>query len=566
MTAPIMRFLKRRAAKVAGLAGLAGLLCGYGWIQAKGFTPGTGEDDCEGYFILGKRLAAGEPAGVVEPDPFAFQSHVWVRNGRGELLPKYAPGYPLLVGLAARLGGDRAAFAVSPVCGGLALVGAWLLFGVWMRPLAALLATTVLACNPAFLDYASYPLSHIPEMAFAVWGCWSLWRWLRQPVSWCGAVATGLLLGAAAGIRHTAILMAAPAGVAVIAALARRGRRNVVAARVVAMAAAFAVVPVAVALYQWRWFGAPMASGYALTGEQDALHWRFALANFGHLNDGIQRQLAPFVAPLGLVGMLAVGPRTERAMRVLAFLGTYVVYLSYYWAPASMAYYRFLLPAVPLLVGSAFLLLDACLPTPSGRRLAVVVTAAACLSHAWPNLSRRAFEGRLLSSAATGQAVAGKAIAPHLDDDAVLFLAPPLDTGMGAFRRYRPYALNAFDPLYIERKMPVDAESMKPGRAMLPQSSGENIMVQEARRAEWLDLYQRLGGEGLALKRNELAATWLRQGRQVAFLVPVGRRPWLARTFPELVLQTRATFETPGIGAWMLVVAEFPDAPDANGS
>lgn len=540
---------------------LLAIVVGYGWVQGRGFTPGAIEDDSEGYFILGKRLAAGEPAGRVEDDPFVYQSHVWVRNGRGELLPKYAPGYPLLVGLAARFGGDRAAFAVAPACGGLALVGAWLLFGRWMRPGPALLATLVLAVNRAFLDYASYPLSHVPEMAFLLWGAWALWSWLRHPDSWTYAALAGLLLGSAVAIRHTAILQAPAVGIALWLGLAAdRTRWRPRAWRALLLCVAFGVGPALVAGYQTRWFGNPFLSGYALSGEQNAFQWAYAAANFAKLNHGLATELALFVAVPGLLGLLAAGPAAERWMRALMVLGPYLVYGTYYWSPPNMAYYRFLLPAVPLLIGGAFLLLDG-IPSRGGRWLAMACTTLVCVGQAWPRWAEGLSPRPLLGSRGANHAAAAKAIAPHLAEDAVLLLMPPLDRGMGAFRRYRPYAWGAFDARRIATEMPpwnppaTSTEGRRRGSASMEDWP---IRVQEERRAELQRLYDELGSAGLARRRAELVAEWLAKGREVAVLSPAWR---VAQTQAALRSSAAAwsaatVFDTPSAGQWTLLKAQ----------
>src|SRR5581483_4963588 len=65
----------------------------YAALQYSIFLPAYGEGDCDGYVTLAKRMANGGPLGVVDTNPFMHQTHVWVENARGEVLPKFAPGY-----------------------------------------------------------------------------------------------------------------------------------------------------------------------------------------------------------------------------------------------------------------------------------------------------------------------------------------------------------------------------------------------------------------------------------------------------------------------------------------
>lgn len=551
--------LGRMLFRAAGCAVVLTVLVLYGLAQARNWTAGTVENDCEGYIVLGKRLASGQPAGMVEPDPFVFQSHVWVENARGELLPKYDPGYPVLIGLFTRIGGDEAAFAVSPILGGLAIVGCLLLFRLWMHPFLALLAMLAFAITPMFQAYAGYALTHVPELAFLAWGAYFLWRWRRRPATG-PALAAGLLLGYAATIRYTAILMA---GVLLYAAAVTlfqglRLRRDAIRP-VTVLLLAYAVFPLLLALYHWRWFGHPLASGYALSGEQEAFGFRYLLANVATLNEGLLGRVAYLLFPLGLAGMMAGGPAHERVMRCLWFFGVYGVYAAYYWAPADIAYYRFMLAALPVMVGSAFLLAEAaCRPAPWRHAAGVAIVVLYGLQ-VLPPLVRTAAAGAMMSTQARNQAAAARAIAPHLEPDAVLFLGAPMDLGMGVYRGYRAYRLAAFHPGFIDRAMPPWSE--RTTRAA--QRRGERyrwpVMTQPSRREALAGLYRELGADGLARRRDELVEGFLRDSRQVAFLLPARPTAVERSGVTNVAFEARVTFDTPGYGSWTLHTVSLRD-------
>ena len=178
----------------------------YAYIQITNFNPAYLEVDPEGNLLLAKHIAEGGPIAVKDDDPFMYQSHVWVENKDGKIVPKFAPGYPVLMSIAYLLAGDTAMFAVSPIMGGLALIGSFLLFRMWMSRVSALFGVFCLAVNAMILPYCNYLLTHASDLCFAVWGMYFLWRWKRGLGRFSGIWA-GLLLGGAVTIRHTSALL-----------------------------------------------------------------------------------------------------------------------------------------------------------------------------------------------------------------------------------------------------------------------------------------------------------------------------------------------------------------------
>ena len=299
--------------------------------------------DPDGYLMLAKHIANGGPLAVKENDPFMYQSHVWVENSDGEVAPKFAPGYPVLLAIAYLLGGDDAMFLVSPVMGLLMLVGAYFLFRLWMSRLAALAAVFCLATNAMVLVYSGYLLTHASNACFAVWGMFFLWRWVRGSGRIPAAVA-GLLLGTAVTMRHTSILL----GIVVFAAIVVRWRRarpgqgysRPLVAEAMLLLGAYGFVLLLLGLYDWFIFGSPFTSGYALSGEQYALSLRNIPNHLRTLLKGLNFEGLFLSFPIGLVGLLLAGPTGESLMRVLWFAPLCLFYAAYYWAPGGAAYYR----------------------------------------------------------------------------------------------------------------------------------------------------------------------------------------------------------------------------------
>ena len=399
---------------------LIGILVVYSWIEIAHFTTAYQEPDPDGYLILAKRIARGGPLKVKDDDIFMYQSHVWVENDSGEIAPKFSPGYPFIMAFFYLIGGDDAMFVVSPLLGGIGLIGAYLLFRLWMLNFAALIANLCLATNTMFLIYSGYLLTHASNFCFIVWGMYFLWRWMREERLILGAAA-GLLLGFASIVRHTSILMGLVMMAAVVSKLVEYFRRKTHNERRVSdsetricesrlftdpilicketsrrckaktrmrsrcnsslvdgtearpllhsslskiikttsvLIGCWAFFPFILAIYNYFIFGSPLTTGYSLTNEQSAFAWSHFLHNLPIINKGLIYEALFMVMPLGVAGMFLVGNVTEVLMRVFWFLPLYIVYTAYCWAPTGMAYYRFLICTFPVIIGSAFALLD----------------------------------------------------------------------------------------------------------------------------------------------------------------------------------------------------------------
>ena len=249
--------------KLFTAAALIAILGAYARMERRLFLPACGEPDTAAYFALAERMAAGEPPAQTERDPFRKQEHTWVETPQGELVAKYPPGYPALMAAGLRLGGETGAYLASPIMGGLTLVAAWLLFGLWMSRPLGLLAVLMLALNPMFVFYTSYPLAHAAEVCFVTWGMYFLWNWVRTPRSGAG-LAAGLCLGFSVLVRPTSLLY----GLALLPALAtgadrarREGRRWIRPA--LALLIGYGACLVVQAGYNFALFGHPLKTGYA---------------------------------------------------------------------------------------------------------------------------------------------------------------------------------------------------------------------------------------------------------------------------------------------------------------
>ena len=413
-----------RAERIFAWVAVACVLIGFAFMQVRQFRPGYTEPDPDGYIVMAKRIARGEPIAQPNDDPFRYQTHVWVENERGEVLAKFAPGYPLLMAGGYLLFGDEGVFLVSPVMAILGLLGMFVLARQWMSPTAAFFATLALALTGSYLFYSGYLLTHMTELCVVVWAMVFLWRWLREPNWWAGLLA-GLLLGAATSVRYTAVLFAAVMCIALIATwldVVRRHRRAPWLSTLL-MLAGYAVVPLLLAWYNHAHFGSMWITGYGLSDEQDAFTLENFFAHYQLLNRGLSYELIYLATPLAIVAIAAIGAVRERLMRAIWILPTYVVYAAYYWTSPSNAYYRFLFAAVPCIIAAAFMLIDRIDVRRRNHVIAMVAVVVLIALNGWDHW-RNLYYGEAYLGARQGVTAARHA-SELLEPDAVIFAQRP---------------------------------------------------------------------------------------------------------------------------------------------
>jgi hypothetical protein len=461
MNARSDRWSRARVWAARGLtaAGVALILAGHVRTQRELYTRAYSEPDPDGYLVLAKRMARLGPLGVKDDDIFYYQSHVWVENARGDILPKFAPGYPAVMALFYRFGGDEAMFLVSPISGGLALVGAFLLFRLWMSRFSALMALLFLALNPMFIAYSGYLLTHALDLCVVTWGMYFILQWQRDPRCRWG-IPAGLLLGFACTVRHVnamlcLVVLAAAAGVLV--SRWRRGVRNqsdeaaapppsarLLGWSIAVLLAAYAVFPLLLGLYDRAMFGGWFTTGYALTTEQTSFSWEQLRTFAPNLGQGmLASQMLWIAGPLGLAGILVLGPWSERLMRMLWVFPIVLLYSTYFFNSASSAVTRFLLSTLPAFIGATFALLEKAGATRlrSGLVTASVTGAAVVLALADADSGMRHLQA---SSQSRRLAEVGQYAATTLNSNAVIFSQWPYSNFLGTLRNFRFYELQAF--------------------------------------------------------------------------------------------------------------------------
>lgn len=315
--------------------------------------------DAAGYVEAGRRWRTGElmtPAPLHFWPPLADQgltvSPLAFRPGalRGTEVSLYPLGYPVLLGAATMLGGDLAAYVVSPLFAGLL---AWCVYSIAARAAgngAGLIAALLVAASPVTLIYAIMPMSDVP--ATALWSlAWALS--LRPGVG--PAISAGAAVALAVMVRpHLTPLGLVPLLLVVLEGISgpRRWLWRSTGAFVIVAAAG----PLFVAWSQSVLYGNPMTPGY--------IGWDsfFRVANVSTNLWLLPRQLVVIhsawiflglVAPLFLLtggqrrGSSADAKRTVgSALLVIAL--NYAVYLPY-MPHDDIFFVRFMLPALTAL-------------------------------------------------------------------------------------------------------------------------------------------------------------------------------------------------------------------------
>ena len=343
--------------RVRNLAVLALILAGYVAVQCALWTPACTETDTEGYAVLAWHFARGTSPALVDDDPFRFHSHVWVNIPDGRVMPKYPPGLSVLMALGILCFGHYGIFLVSPLCGLLAIVGAWKLFSLFVDRHWALFGTACLAAHPMLVIYANYPLSHLADCCFAVWGLYFLFLAV-QTFSWRHACVAGLACAAAAAVRPVSALLLLPLATGALALLWKSwhapqvlSRRRAIAT-VTALCMGYLAVSVLHGLYNLHFFGSPFLTGYSFTDEQQAFTAAQFTARYAPLVQALNGSWMPGLILPGFIGLTLLPGRLPRLSLLGLALATIGVYSAYYWGDviqwSFLRFFIFLMPVFML--------------------------------------------------------------------------------------------------------------------------------------------------------------------------------------------------------------------------
>ena len=389
------------------------------------------------------------------------------------------------------------------------MVGAWLLFRLWLKPLSAVMALLTLALLPQYSFYSAYLLTHATSLCLTTWGMYSLWRWLARPGFGWG-LAAGAALGASLTVRPTDALFVLPLAVAAGAALwsgHRTGRTPW--GGTAAMMAAWGLFAALQAAYNYTQFGGLTVSGYALSGEQDGFSLEYFARHFGILMGGLNREFLPVIFPLGLVGLMVWGTPVARAVRLLWFSPVFVTYASYYWVNDNWSCLRFFMSTLPVCIGSAYAVVE---HMPASR----VMRGAAALAvlglfvtltgaGVWTTVRGKPLGDNQGELARVAAKLATKAPA-----DAVIFAKAPLCLSMGPRAAYTVYELDAF------RR----GQGLARFREIDPRRREIDPRQQPERTRRLRDFYETATDQTLLDSERVIVGSSLGSGRTVFFLVP----------------------------------------------
>ncbi|HGJ66782.1 TPA: hypothetical protein ENS27_15580 [bacterium] len=499
-------FCKKNLPDIISYIFLVIIVCIYAYIQITNFTSAYQEVDPDGYLWLAKRMAEFKPLAVKDDDIFMYQSHVWVENKEGGISPKFAPGYPFLMSFAYRLGGDTAMFWVSPIMGGLALIGSFFLFRMWMSRVSSLFGVFLLAVNGMILVYCNYLLTHATDLCFAVWGMFFLWRWKRG-IGKFSNISAGILLGYAITVRHASFLMVTVLISAVVLKWIEslKLKKAIPLKDTAILIGCYCVFPLMLAIYNWAIYDSPFVTGYGLSGEQLAFKWKNISANIRILANGFNYTALFMLFPIGFAGMFLALTFGESMMVVLWVIPLFALYASYYWAPNGMAYFRFLIATFPAFVGSAFAIMDK--PSWSWIRKTIVYAVLSGLIifvTYWD--TRSAVENVVSDFPSRSLAYLSNQVSKVLDDDAVIFSRSPAFCYIGTRKHFRHYDLNIFTASYGANSF---NENTDPKRHPL-----RNDRLRE--------FYKGLTDADLQKKKVDLIRKFISEDRQVAYLLQQG--------------------------------------------
>ena len=337
-------------------AALVGLTLAASWTRGAYIAGGS---DSYGYISEAHLFATGRlradsplmnafphvgPSGVT---PLGYHP---ADDGSRTLVPMYAPGLPLTMAVAERVGGMDAVYVVMPL---LAAVAVWFTYRLGAQvvgPGTGVGAALLLFTSPAFVfQLLGAPMSDVPAT-----GWWTLALSLLLRDRRWASLAAGIAAGLALLTRPNLLLVIVVLGSYLLWKVIRaRTARSEALIRLVLFCVPGIAAGLAVAWFNAIWYGSPLRSGYS-SNLFDLSYWRTNIVNY-------PAWLTESQTPLLLVGLAApfavrwagrrVGrprPDVQAAIWLLfgvavAVFASYVFYLPF----GAWWFLRFLLPAFP---------------------------------------------------------------------------------------------------------------------------------------------------------------------------------------------------------------------------
>jgi Dolichyl-phosphate-mannose-protein mannosyltransferase len=345
-------------------AALILLIVGLGLVEGSGIAGGA---DSHGYISqadlwLKQNIVIAQPDARKVPWPegqWTF-SPLGYRPApsRNDIVPVYAPGFPLLLALFKFVAGQCAIGSTVPIFAGVLLAVTFAIGRKSVSEEVGAAAAWIMATSPVFLYMLMSPMSDIPAAMF-----WGLAAYGCLAGSRTGAVLGGLAGAIAVLIRPNLVHVGLAMAVWMLVADVRvAGARRFV--RPVLFVLPLGVASVAIAALNHYLYGAVTNSGYGSLG--GVFNARFVWRNLINYGSWLAQSQTP-LAVIGLLALLAPASRWMKsrapihgggllAVMSVSVIVTYLFYMNFdaWW------YLRFLLPMwFALCVGSAYALTNA---------------------------------------------------------------------------------------------------------------------------------------------------------------------------------------------------------------
>ncbi len=299
----------------------------------------------QGRLVAEQRLVPELSAGnsVFHFMPLGF----WPSQPPGKFVPTYPPGLPLHFALAGLLTGWNAGPLLVILSSALAAV--WFCYlaarELGLAPTLAAAGAATLACSPLFLFSSLQPLSDTLAATWCLIAVWAALRARRGELGW--AAACGAAFAVAVLVRPSNALL-----LPCLLMLLGDWRRLA--------AAALGGLPGALWLgyLNHALYGGALRSGYGDITPLLETQWFWpTLAHFGHW---LVRLLPAGVVILPLAALLRWRGQTRTLLALALWAAAFLLFYAFYSVSHETWWcLRFILPAVPALILSALLGLDA---------------------------------------------------------------------------------------------------------------------------------------------------------------------------------------------------------------
>jgi hypothetical protein len=308
------------------------------------FEPAISTPDANSYFAQAK-LIAKEGKTYFEPESILqYVGPHWRRTGDNRYYCIHAPGFPVILAVAYRILGPKAALWVNPLMASFSLLGLFLLCRLWVGEGWGLLAAALMAVNPFANEHALFGDSHTATIFFMMWALFFLAQWTKTHLPW-RAFGAGLFIGIIPTIRYPELMYLPAIGIFVLFHFQndKAFRRSLMAGVI-----GFAIPIGALCIRNQTAYGAFWRTGYTIAYEQTSLFgWDYFMSFSLQYLQRLMSEGCGLVFGLGLTGIAVLcarrSTRKEGALFAMLVVPITLVYMSFFSKPDPQSM-RYLLP------------------------------------------------------------------------------------------------------------------------------------------------------------------------------------------------------------------------------